>query len=232
MEPIGPNFGRGPPWTIFPAMASGNQLSKHSPQFKGNSSIPPCTLYSRLQGWCIYGIIYHYAPFLLSNSMVTFSGPNSTIPTQGPKIQCPFQRRTFQLISLAIHGCNQKTIQGSQSPGPAGVGWQFHSGLFQGHSQRLYSLSISCQGIKYFNTPWTAQLVHTGVNQSTCMSLAQLGQFNLPLWEFNHTVQFQDGQNCIGPIQTIQPVIHLPGSVFQFFTYNGHPSAPGDVFPS
>ncbi|MBW0567693.1 hypothetical protein O181_107408, partial [Austropuccinia psidii MF-1] len=29
------------------------------------------------------------------------------------------------------------------------------------------SLSISCQGIKYFNTPWTTQLVHTGVNQAT-----------------------------------------------------------------
>ncbi|MBW0544220.1 hypothetical protein O181_083935 [Austropuccinia psidii MF-1] len=43
IEPVGPNFGHGPPWTIFPAMASGNhqrppdQLSKHSPQLKGNS---------------------------------------------------------------------------------------------------------------------------------------------------------------------------------------------------
>ncbi|MBW0542028.1 hypothetical protein O181_081743 [Austropuccinia psidii MF-1] len=45
------------------------------------------------------------------------------------------------------------------------------------HSQRLYIISISCQGIRYFNTPWTAQLVHTGINQSTCMYLAQLGQF-------------------------------------------------------
>ncbi|MBW0588279.1 hypothetical protein O181_127994 [Austropuccinia psidii MF-1] len=117
----------GPPWNIIPAMASGNhqrppdQLSKHSPQLKGDLSIPPCTPYSRLQQWCIYGIIYHYAPFLLNNSMVMFSGPNSTIPNQGPKIQRPFRRRTFQLISLAIHGGNQRTIQGSQSPGPAGV---------------------------------------------------------------------------------------------------------------
>ncbi|MBW0503350.1 hypothetical protein O181_043065 [Austropuccinia psidii MF-1] len=99
IEPVGPNFGHGPPWTIFPALTSGNhqrppnQLSKQSPQLKGNSSIPPCTPYSRLQEWCKYGIIYHYAPFLLSNSMVTFSGPNSTFPNQGPKIQHPFQRR-------------------------------------------------------------------------------------------------------------------------------------------
>ncbi|MBW0558159.1 hypothetical protein O181_097874 [Austropuccinia psidii MF-1] len=47
----------------------------------------------------------------------------------------------------------------------------------KGHSKRLYIISISCQGIKYFNTPWTTQLVHTGVNQSTCMYLAQLGKF-------------------------------------------------------
>ncbi|MBW0520038.1 hypothetical protein O181_059753 [Austropuccinia psidii MF-1] len=111
------------------------------------------------------------------------------------------------------------------------LGWKFDLGSFQRHSQRLYSPSISFQGIKYFNTPWTTPLVHTGINQETCMSLAQPGQFNLRLWKCNHTAQFQDGQNCIGPIQTIQPVIHLPGSVFQFFTYTGHLSAPGDFFP-
>ncbi|MBW0506078.1 hypothetical protein O181_045793 [Austropuccinia psidii MF-1] len=47
----------------------------------------------------------------------------------------------------------------------------------RGHSQRLYIVSISFQSIKYFNTPWASQLVHTGSNQSTCMYLAQLGQF-------------------------------------------------------
>ncbi|MBW0582309.1 hypothetical protein O181_122024 [Austropuccinia psidii MF-1] len=43
IEPVGPNFGHGPPWTIIPAMASGNhqrppdQLSQPFPQLKGNS---------------------------------------------------------------------------------------------------------------------------------------------------------------------------------------------------
>ncbi|MBW0480064.1 hypothetical protein O181_019779 [Austropuccinia psidii MF-1] len=43
IEPVGPSFGHGPPWTIIPSMASENhqsppdQLSKHSPQLKGNS---------------------------------------------------------------------------------------------------------------------------------------------------------------------------------------------------
>ncbi|MBW0528250.1 hypothetical protein O181_067965 [Austropuccinia psidii MF-1] len=47
IEPVGPNFGHGPPWTIIPAMASGNhqgppdQLRKHSPQLKGKSFHSP-----------------------------------------------------------------------------------------------------------------------------------------------------------------------------------------------
>ncbi|MBW0562884.1 hypothetical protein O181_102599 [Austropuccinia psidii MF-1] len=66
INPIGPIFGHGLPWTNIPSMASGNhqrppdQLSQPSPQLMGNSFIPPCTPYSRLQEWCIYGIIYHY----------------------------------------------------------------------------------------------------------------------------------------------------------------------------
>ncbi|MBW0469372.1 hypothetical protein O181_009087 [Austropuccinia psidii MF-1] len=102
----------------------------------------------------------------------------------------------------------------------------------RGHYQRLYILLISCKGIKYFNTPWTAQLVHTGVNQSTGMYLAQLGQFRFHCGNSITQFKFQDGQICIDSIQTTQPVTHLPGSDFQLFTYTGHLSAPGDFFPS
>ncbi|MBW0553025.1 hypothetical protein O181_092740 [Austropuccinia psidii MF-1] len=71
--------------------------------------------------------------------MVTFSGPNSIFPNEGPKIQRPFQRRNPQLISLSIHGDNQKTIQGSQPPDPAGVGLAINSGLFQAIILRGYT---------------------------------------------------------------------------------------------
>ncbi|MBW0559791.1 hypothetical protein O181_099506 [Austropuccinia psidii MF-1] len=142
----------------------------------GILSIPPCTPYSRLQEWCIYGIIYPYAPFLFSNSMVKFSGPNSMISNQGPKIQPPFQRRTLQLISLAIHGGYQKTIQGPEPPGAVGVGLAIKFRIVQrGHSQRYYIISSSCQGSKYFSIPWKIQLVHTGNTQVSFMALAQLG---------------------------------------------------------
>ncbi|MBW0582794.1 hypothetical protein O181_122509 [Austropuccinia psidii MF-1] len=125
-------------------MASGkhqrppDQLSRLFPQLERNSFLPPCTPYSRLQEWCIYGIIYHYAPFLLRTPMVTFSGPISIFPYQGLKIQHPFQRRIIQLISLTSNGNNQKTLQGSQPPVSAGVGLVHYSGLFKrGNSQEV-----------------------------------------------------------------------------------------------
>ncbi|MBW0502819.1 hypothetical protein O181_042534 [Austropuccinia psidii MF-1] len=111
------------------------------------------------------------------------------------------------------------------------LGWQFILDYSKGRSQRLYIISISCQGIKYSNTPRTTQLVHTGGNQSTCMYLAQLGQFIFHCGNSVTQFKFQDGQICIDPTQTIQPVTHLPGSVFQLFTFTGHLSAPGDFSP-
>ncbi|MBW0464198.1 hypothetical protein O181_003913 [Austropuccinia psidii MF-1] len=108
----------------------------------------------------------------------------------------------------------------------------FIQGYSKGHSKRLDILSTSFQGIKYFNTLWTTQLVHTGVNQSNCMYLAQLGQFTFHCGNSIRQFKFQDGQICIDPIQTIQLVTHLPGSVPQPFTYTGHLPAPGDFFCS
>ncbi|MBW0575520.1 hypothetical protein O181_115235 [Austropuccinia psidii MF-1] len=81
-------IGQGSPRLL---VTTGSAWLNPSPKLEGGTLfIPPCTPYSRLQEWCMYGIKYHYAPFLLSNSMVAFSGPNSMIPNQGPKIQRPF----------------------------------------------------------------------------------------------------------------------------------------------
>ncbi|MBW0503085.1 hypothetical protein O181_042800 [Austropuccinia psidii MF-1] len=122
--------------------------------------------------------------------MVTFSRPIAMIPNQGPKVQFPFGRRTLQLISLAIHGGYQETIQGPQPPGPAGVGLAILSGLFHGPFPEVIHHSISCQGSKYLNTPWTTQLVHTGSNQLYLYAFGPIGPIHIPLWEFNHKVQF------------------------------------------
>ncbi|MBW0543072.1 hypothetical protein O181_082787 [Austropuccinia psidii MF-1] len=177
-------------------MASGNHQrspEQLSSSFKGNSSTPPCTPYSRLQEWCIYGIIYHYAPFLLRNSMMTFSGTNSIFKNQGPKIQHQFRRRTSQIISLAVHGSNQKTIQGSQSPGPAGLRCQFHSGSFQGRFSEV---------IHSFNQLSTHQVFQYSLDNSigpyrqhsiNLSLLGPIGPIHIPLWEFSHTVQISRG---------------------------------------
>ncbi|MBW0474989.1 hypothetical protein O181_014704 [Austropuccinia psidii MF-1] len=124
------------PWPL--ATTRGPQISSVSLPLNlwGILSIPSYHPYSRLQAWCIYGIIYHYAPFLLSNAMVTFSGPISTFLYQGLKIQCQFQRRIIQLIGLTSYGGNQKTLQGSQPPVSAGVGLVHYSGLFKGKFSR------------------------------------------------------------------------------------------------
>ncbi|MBW0563327.1 hypothetical protein O181_103042 [Austropuccinia psidii MF-1] len=97
---------------------------------------------------------------------------------------------TLHLISLAIHGGYQKTISGPQPPGPAAVGLAILSVLFQGPFSDVIHHSISCKGSKYFNTPWTTQLVHTGSNQSYLYVLGPIGPIHILLWEFDNTVQF------------------------------------------
>ncbi|MBW0520173.1 hypothetical protein O181_059888 [Austropuccinia psidii MF-1] len=192
------HFVQGPQWTTFQPMASGihqrpqDKLISILPlNLRGILPFPPCTPHSRLQEWCIYGIIYHCAPFLLSNSMVMLSGPNAIIPNQGPKIQHPFRRRTLQLISLAFHGGYQRTIQGPQSPGPAGVGLAVQF--------RIIQKGTFLRGITSFQSVVKA-----------ASTSASLGKFNwsiqvilmypvwpwpnwvnsFPLWQFSPTVQF------------------------------------------
>ncbi|MBW0470480.1 hypothetical protein O181_010195 [Austropuccinia psidii MF-1] len=63
--------------------------------------------------------------------------------------------------------------------------------------KRYYINAISFQGIKYLNTPWTTQFIRTGLIQSTCMALAQLGHFIFHCVNSITQFKFQDGQSCI-----------------------------------
>ncbi|MBW0552281.1 hypothetical protein O181_091996 [Austropuccinia psidii MF-1] len=176
---VGPNFGHGPivqPWPL--ATTRGHQISSVCPslQPQGISSFPSYHRYSRLQAWCIYGIIYHYAPFFLSNPIVTFSGPNNAFPNQGLKSQRPFQRRSNQLISLTSYGGNQKTLHGSQPPVSAEVGLaQFIQDYSKAFLKRYCIISISCQGIKY-------SILLGQLNSSVQAS------FNQPVWSWPNWV--------------------------------------------
>ncbi|MBW0495074.1 hypothetical protein O181_034789 [Austropuccinia psidii MF-1] len=178
-EPVfGPELAKkalGPLWTPFSSMASGNPQRPpasqihSSPQLKGK--IFPFLHAPRTQG-CRDGIIYHYAPFFLSNPMVTLSGSISMTPNQGPQIPLPISKEDSSAHQSGNHGGYQKIISGPQPPGPAGVGLAILPGSFQGPFSEVIHHSISCQGSKYFNAPWKTQLIHTSSNQSTCTSLA------------------------------------------------------------
>ncbi|MBW0552568.1 hypothetical protein O181_092283 [Austropuccinia psidii MF-1] len=101
-------------------------------------------------------------------------------------------------------GGYQKTIQGPQPPGPARVGLSILIRTILRAILRGYQSSQSFSRNKVPRIPWTTQLVHKGSNQATCMALSQLGQFIFHCG--NSVTQFnsQDGQNYIGPSQTIQ----------------------------
>ncbi|MBW0472103.1 hypothetical protein O181_011818 [Austropuccinia psidii MF-1] len=72
-------------------------LRKDCPLAQGKTSLPSMHSLLKEQEWCIHGIMYHYAPFLLSNPMVTLPGPNYMIPNQVPN-PSPILKEDFSAI--------------------------------------------------------------------------------------------------------------------------------------
>ncbi|MBW0562686.1 hypothetical protein O181_102401 [Austropuccinia psidii MF-1] len=141
-------IGREPPSATFQPLASGDhqrppaQIQQDLPPIQRKDSPSPMYSIPRIQAWCIYGIIYNYAPILLSNPMSMLSRPNYYFSNKVPKYITHFQSNSFQSFSLAICGSYQKTIKVPQPPGPAAVGLNF---LF-----RIIPIVIS-RGYQSFN---------------------------------------------------------------------------------
>ncbi|MBW0580908.1 hypothetical protein O181_120623 [Austropuccinia psidii MF-1] len=118
-------------------MASGNyqrppaQLRARIPlRFRGRLFLPQCTPHSRIQEWCIYGIIYHYALFLLGDTMVSLSGPNFVIPNQVPN---PSPISTEDSSAIQSGNSMVATKRPFKDPNHLALqelGCQFSSGLF------------------------------------------------------------------------------------------------------
>ncbi|MBW0583165.1 hypothetical protein O181_122880 [Austropuccinia psidii MF-1] len=117
-------------------MAPGNhqrppdQLQARIPLKFRQSLFTQCTPHSRIQEWCIYGIIYHYSPFLLSHPMVMFSGPNYMIPNQVPN-PSPILKDNFSAIQSG--NSLEATRRPLKDPNHLALkefGCQFSSGLF------------------------------------------------------------------------------------------------------
>ncbi|MBW0476674.1 hypothetical protein O181_016389 [Austropuccinia psidii MF-1] len=136
-KPHRTQIGHGPPVAHIsahgfwkPPEATSSAQFHPSPQLNGKSF--HSSMHPVLHGAGVVHIWYNIplCTILAQQSNGNISGPNSMIPNQSFKIQHPFQRRNLQLISLAIHGGYQKTIEGPQPPGPAGVWLEALSGLF------------------------------------------------------------------------------------------------------
>ncbi|MBW0545442.1 hypothetical protein O181_085157 [Austropuccinia psidii MF-1] len=216
-----------------PSEATRSAPRKDSPPVQGKTSLS--TMHSALkdQEWCIYGIIYHYAPFLLRNLMVTLSEPNYVIPNQVPS-PSPFSKKDFSAIqsgnSLAA---TRRPFEDPNHLALQSLGCHLLIRTIIRAILRGYQSFQSLSRHQILIIPWTTQLVHTGSNQEACMALAQLGQFIFHCG--NPVTQFsilKMARTVLTHFRQYSRMIHLPGSASQFFTYTGHLSSPGDFFPS
>ncbi|MBW0574376.1 hypothetical protein O181_114091 [Austropuccinia psidii MF-1] len=221
-----PQIRQGPhfrPWTLVTTRAHLNP----SPQLKGNpfhSAMHPVLK--------VAGVvhIWYYIP-LCTIFYQKFNGDVARTKFHESKLKVPkskahFIGGVFSSSVLQSMAASRRLFKDPNHLALQELGGQFNSGLLKGPFLR---------GITSF------QLVFKAESTS-----ASLGQFNwsiqvilkYPVWPWPNWADsvpqfsFQDGQNCIGPIQTIQTVTHLPGSALQLFTYTGHLSSPGDFFPS
>ncbi|MBW0584936.1 hypothetical protein O181_124651 [Austropuccinia psidii MF-1] len=177
IDPIGPIFGHGPPWTNISAMASDNhqkppdQLSQPSPQHMGNSFhsfipsvlkvagvvhiwyyIPLCTIFAQQSTGDLLRTHFHLSisrsqnprPILKEDYSVHQSDKLWRQSEDSSRIPTTCICRSWVVTLLRI--------------------------IERAILKRYYINSISCQGIKYFNTPWTTQFIYTGLIQSTCMA--------------------------------------------------------------
>ncbi|MBW0530105.1 hypothetical protein O181_069820 [Austropuccinia psidii MF-1] len=119
------------------------QVQQAFASIKGKDS--PSSMYSvqRIQAWCIYGIIFHYAPILLSNLMVMFSGPNHAIPIQVPKSITHFEGSIFSHSVLQSLAATRRPFEDPNHLALQELGHIFFSGLFQGKFKEVINYSIS-----------------------------------------------------------------------------------------
>ncbi|MBW0552050.1 hypothetical protein O181_091765 [Austropuccinia psidii MF-1] len=80
-----------------PSEATRSAPRNNSPPVQGKTFLSSMHSILKDQEWGMYGIIYHYAPFLLRNPMVPLSEPNCIIPIQIPS-PSPFFKKDISAI--------------------------------------------------------------------------------------------------------------------------------------
>ncbi|MBW0578211.1 hypothetical protein O181_117926 [Austropuccinia psidii MF-1] len=134
--------------------------------------------------------------------MVTLSGPNYVIPNQFPN-PSPILKKEFSAIQSGNSvEATRRQLEDPNHLALQRLGCHFLISTILREILRGYQSFISFSRHQVFRIPWTTQLVHTGSNQASCMGLGCfIFHCGSPFTQFNS----QDGQNFIGPIQTIQP---------------------------
>ncbi|MBW0571111.1 hypothetical protein O181_110826 [Austropuccinia psidii MF-1] len=160
-----------------PSEATRSAPRKDSPPVQGNICLSSMHSVLKDQEWCIYGIIYHYESFLLSNPMVTLSEHNYVIPNQVPS-PSPFLKKDFSAIQSGSSLADTRIpFEDPNHLALQRLGFHLLIRTIVRAILRGYQSFQSLSRHQVFSIPWTPQLVYTGSNQASCMTLAQLGQF-------------------------------------------------------
>ncbi|MBW0550319.1 hypothetical protein O181_090034 [Austropuccinia psidii MF-1] len=128
----------GPKLATFQRLASGRnqmlpaQVHQDFPSVQGKNSPSPMYSIPRIQAWCIYGIIYHYAQNLLRNPMVMFSGTNYASQIQVPKSLTHFEGSLFSNPVLQSLAATRRPFEDPNHLALQELGCIYFSGLLQG----------------------------------------------------------------------------------------------------
>ncbi|MBW0474665.1 hypothetical protein O181_014380 [Austropuccinia psidii MF-1] len=114
-----------------------------------------------------------------------------------------FKKRIFQLFQFGNSlVATRRPFKDHNHLALKGLGCHFLISTILRAILRGYKSFQSLSRHQVLSIPWTTQLVDTGSNQASFMALSQfIFHCGNSVTQFN----FQDFQNCIGPIKTIQP---------------------------
>ncbi|MBW0555593.1 hypothetical protein O181_095308 [Austropuccinia psidii MF-1] len=121
--------------------------------------------------------------------MMTFSGHNSIFPNQGPTIQRPFQRRILNSSVCQSMPAIRRPFKDPNHLALPELGWQFHSGLFQGAFSEVIHSFNQLSRHQVFQYSLDNSIGSYRRQSINLYVLAPIGPLHIPLWEFSHTVQ-------------------------------------------
>ncbi|MBW0553772.1 hypothetical protein O181_093487 [Austropuccinia psidii MF-1] len=185
----GPKLATFNHWPFGNYQRTQNQSQQGFPFIQGKNLSSPMYSVPWIQEWCIYGMIYHYAPILIRNPMVMISGPNEAISNQVAKSITHFEGSLFSHSILQSMALPEDHLQTPTT-------WPCRSWVVL--SFRILPRAIS-RGYQEFNKlsryqelqyPLDNSIGSYRLYSSKLHGLGPFGPIHIPLSELHHTVQF------------------------------------------